>query len=94
MKQEIVSLQILKKIPYPYQGSHFISAQYEQVSTSGHCDIVVTDVLQGRILPYRSSTPLYMHRCTREGCGLGPHMTIYIKCTTIKARAANKRSLT
>ena len=49
-----------------------------------------------RIFPYRSSAPLYIHMCTREGWGLGPQVLpyVYIECTTIRARAANKHCLT
>ena len=64
MEQQIVSLQLLKKIPYPYQGSHFISAQYAQVLNSGHCDIVVTDVLQGTDIT--GAPPLYTWACLPE----------------------------
>ena len=34
-----------------------------------------------------------MHMRTREECGLGLHVLLYIECTTFRARAANKRYL-
>lgn len=41
-----------------------------------------------RIFPHRSSTPLYMHMCSR-GVQLRPAWVILIECSTIRARAAN-----
>ena len=31
---------------------------------------------------------LYMHMCTKEGCGLGPNMSPFLECTIIRARVA------
>ena len=46
--------------------------------------------MQGADIPIQEHHHLCMCMCTREGCGLDPHVLRYIECTTTRARVANK----
>ena len=48
-------------------------------------------LMEGTDNPYRKLYPFYWHMRTQEGVYLKPtHVTLYIECTTIGARAANE----
>ena len=58
--------------------------------TMDHCENGSETFCRVAIFLYRSTAPLHLRMCTREGV----HVLPYIKCTTIRTRVTNKSCFT